>query len=131
MRGEVDPQLEAVDISALTTARHFFVQDPASGRHPLHIARTDEARIAETVTMTRGAVEHVGDGFDAAMWVVGEAADGSFDGIVESKVVKQQERIEQVANTRRDGATQLDARALDGVLWFDNLKDFSWVVHIV
>ena len=80
--------------------------------------------------MTRGAFEHISNGLDAAMWVVGKAADGPFDGIIEGEVVEEQEGVEQVADTRRDGATQLDARAFDGVLRFDNLRDFSWVVHI-
>src|SRR5688572_26375104 len=125
MRGEVDPQLEAVNISALTAARHFFVQDAASGRHPLHVAGADQACIAEAVTMTRGAFEHVGDGLDTAVWVVGKATDGSFDGIVEGEVVEEQEGIEQVADARCNGTTQLDARALDGILRFNNLRDSS------
>lgn len=80
--------------------------------------------------MVGGTFEHVGDRFDAAMRVVGEATDRTLDGIIKGKMIKQQERIEQVANTRRNGTAQLDARALDGVLRLDNLRDFSWVVHV-
>ena len=80
--------------------------------------------------MARGALKHVGDGFDAAVRVVGEAADGTFDGIVEGEVVKEQEGIEQVADARRNGTAQFDACAFDGVLRLDNFRDFSWIVDI-
>ena len=125
VRGQVDPQLEAIDVSARAAAGHFLVQDAATGTHPLHIAGTDQAGVAEAVAMTGGAFEHVGDGFDAAVRVVGEAADGTFDGIVEGEVVEEQKGIEQVADPRRNGAAKPHARAFNGVLRFDNLGDFS------
>ncbi len=56
--------------------------------------------------MVDGAFEHVGDGFNAAMRVRGEAAAGAFERIVESKMVEEQEWIVFVAGTRRDGALQ-------------------------
>jgi uncharacterized UPF0160 family protein len=80
--------------------------------------------------MTRGAFEHVCDGFDAAVRVVREAADRPFNRIVEGKMIEEQEGIEQVADTRRDGTAQLNARAFDRILRLDNLRDFSWVVHM-
>ena len=125
MGGEVDPELEAVDVSAGAAARHFLVQDAAAGTHPLHIAGTDEARVAKAVAVMRGALEHVGDGFDAAVRMVREAADGTFEGIVEGEMVEEQEGIELVADARRDGTAKPHARALDGVLRFDDLGDFS------
>ena len=79
--------------------------------------------------MVRCALEHVGDGFDAAMRVHGEAADGTFDGIVEGEVVEEQEGIELVADARRNGSAQFHARAFDGVLRFDDLGDGSKLVH--
>ena len=130
MRWQVDPELEAVDVAAGSATGHFFVEDAATGTHPLHIAGTNETRVAEAVTMTGGAFEHIGDGFNAAMRMIGETAQGTFDGIVEGEVVEEQEGIKLVANARRYGAKQTHARAFDGGLWFDNLGDGSWVVHV-
>ncbi len=51
VRGQVDPQLEAVDVPAGTAAGHFLVQDAAPGAHPLHVAGTDRALVAEAVAV--------------------------------------------------------------------------------
>jgi len=74
--------------------------------------------------------EHVGDGFDAAVRMVGEAAQGTFKLIGEGEVVEEQEGVGLVADARGDGAKQTHARAFDGGLWFDNLGDGSKVVHV-
>ena len=105
------------------------MQDAAPGTHPLHIARTDQALVAEAVAVGRGAFEHVGDGLDAAVRMVGKAADGSFQGIVEGEMVEEQEGVEFIADPRCNGAAQLHACAFNGDLRFDNLRDGSKVVH--
>ena len=79
--------------------------------------------------MTCRAFEHVGDSLDAAMWMIGKAADGTFEGIVEGEMVEEQEGVEFVADARRNGATQLDPCAFDGDLRFDHFFDSSKVVH--
>ncbi len=54
----------------------------------------------------------------------------TFERIVEGKMVEEQEGIEFVADPRRNRAAQLDARAFDGSLRFDNSGDSSKVVHV-
>ena len=129
-RGQVDPKLEAVDVSAFAAAGHFFMQDAASGTHPLHVAGTDEAFIAETVAVGSGAFEHVGDGFDAAVRMVGEAAQGALERVVEGEVIEEQKGVKLVAGFGRDGTQQTHARAFDGGLWFDGLGYNSKIVHV-
>lgn len=131
MRGQVDPKLEAVDVSACAATGHFFVEDAATGAHPLHVAGTDRAFVAEAVAVGGGAFEHIGDGFDAAMRMIREAAQRAFEGIVEGEVVEEQEWVEQVADLWTERTEQAYARTLDGDLWFDELRDFSWVIHVV
>ena len=117
--------MEAVDVSAWTAAGHFLVEDAATGAHPLHVAGTDSACVAEAIAVRGGAFEHVGDGFDAAMRMVGEAAQGTFERVVEGEVIEEQEGIGLVADARGYGAKQTHARAFDSGLWFDNLGDGS------
>ena len=75
--------------------------------------------------MGGGALEHVGDGFDAAMRMIREAAHWSFKRVVEGEVIEEQEGIGLVADARGYGAKQTHARTFDGGLWFDNLGDGS------
>lgn len=130
MRGQVDPELEAINVSAGTAAGHFFVEDAATRTHPLHIAGTYNAFVAEAVAVGGGALEHVGDCFDTAVRVHGEAADGTFERVVEGEVVEEQEGVELVAGFRRDRAEQTHARTFHGGLWFDDLGNSSDVVHV-
>lgn len=116
MPREIYPQLEAIYVAAGSAARHFFVQDTTPAGHPLHVARADQAGVAKAVTVVGGTLEHIRDGFYASMRVHGEAADGTFDGVVERKVIEEQEGIEFIAGTRRDGASQQNTGAFDNVL---------------
>jgi len=120
--------LEAGDKSAGSAAGHFLMQDAAPGAHPLHVAGTDDTGITETVAMGGGAIDHVGDGFDAAVRMGGEAADGTFERVIEGEVVEEQEGIVQVACPRTERTQEAYARAFDGGLWFDDLRDCSKVV---
>jgi len=125
VRWEVDPELEAIDVSTGSAAGHFFVHDAATGAHPLHVARTDGAFVADAVAVGGGAFEHVGDGFDATVRMVGEAAHGTFERVVEGEVVEEQEGVIKVAGLGAEGTKQTHARAFDGGLWFDCLGDGS------
>ena len=132
VRGQVDPELEAVDVSAGTAAGHFFVHDATTGTHPLHVAGTDETFVANAVAVGGGAFKHVGNGFDAAVRMIREAADGTFERVVEGKVIKKQKGVEKVARFWRYGTEQTHARAFNGSLWFDSLGDSSKVsIHVV
>jgi len=99
------------------------MENAAAGAHPLYIAGKDGAFVPKAVAVGGGAVEHVGDGFDTAMRMIREAAQGTFERIVEGEVVEEQEGIELVADARGYGAKQTHACAFDGGPWFDNLGD--------
>src|SRR5262245_11791702 len=80
--------------------------------------------------MSGGAFEHIGDGFDAAMGVIREAANWSLEWIVKGEMIEEQEGIVLVADLWSNGTAESDARAFDSVLWFNNLKDGSKLVHV-
>ena len=79
--------------------------------------------------MRGGTFEHVGDSLNPAVWMIGEAADRSLNGIIKGEVVEEQEGIELVTDPGRDRPAQLNACAFDGVLWLNDVGDFSEIVH--
>ena len=106
------------------------MQDAAPTGHPLHVTFADGARVTQAVAVADGAFEHIGNGLDAAMRIGGEPADGTFDGIVESEMVKQKERVKFIARMRTEGAPEQYARALDHQVGFDNFVEDLNVVAI-
>src|SRR5690348_856372 len=72
--GQVGPQLETVHAALCVTLRHFLVEDTAAGCHPLHVAGTKGALVAETVLVLHRSGKHIGDGLNAAMWVPRKAS---------------------------------------------------------
>jgi hypothetical protein len=69
------------------------VDDAAAGGHPLHAAVFQQAFVAGAVAVAHAAGEHVGDGLEAAVRVVGEAAD-VVAGLVGAEGVEHQEGVE-------------------------------------
>ena len=71
---------------------HFLMNDAAARRHPLDVTGPDGAGIAHTVAMVHLTAQHIGDGFNAAMGVPGEAF-GISCRIVITKIIQQQKWI--------------------------------------
>ena len=61
----------------------FLVDDPATGGHPLHVARADLAAGARGIAMGQPALVDDGDGLEPAMRVLADAARarGRLDGL--------------------------------------------------
>ena len=108
-----------------TTFGHLLMHDAAAARHPLHISGTDHARVTQTVPVARIALEHVRDGFDAAMRVRRKTDDGTLDGVIESEVIEKQERVHGVGTAWAKRAPQPYAGALDHEFRIDNGPDTS------
>jgi hypothetical protein len=105
--------------------RHFLMDDPAAGGHPLHVAARQRAAVAEAVAVIDLAGEHVGDGFDAAMGMPWEAGE-VLVGVVVAKIVEQQKRIELLWIAEPESALQFHAGAFEGRLWFQDFFDGSY-----
>ena len=71
-RGKVRPELEAVHPASRVALRHFLVEDAAASRHPLDIARTERAAVAEAVAVVDRPGKDIGDRLYAAMGMPGE-----------------------------------------------------------
>ena len=119
--GEVDPELEAGHAARLLLG-HFGVDDAAPGGHPLHAAGLEQADVADAVAVAHAPVEHDRHGLEAAVRVVGKAADVVARGIA-AEGVEHQERIEAALQRLRQHARQLDAGAVGGRLAADDALD--------
>jgi len=74
---QVDPELHHVQRTAgfgESLRVEFFVQDAGARRHPLHIARADGAAGAGGVAMLDLTLVDDGDGLEAAVWMLTDAA---------------------------------------------------------
>ncbi len=96
---QVGPELEAVHRALRVALGHLLVDDAAAGGHPLHVARGDDAAVAQAVAVLDVAAQDVGDGLDAAVGMPGEALEVVV-GLVRAEVVEQQERVVQLAGRR-------------------------------
>jgi hypothetical protein len=69
---QVDPQLEAMEQSASDNEpfrRLLDVQDASAGGHPLRVAVGDHPAPTVGIGVLEDAVDHVGDGLEAAVWM--------------------------------------------------------------
>src|SRR6266850_2506945 len=111
-RGQVGAELESVYAPVLVVLRHFLMQDAAASGHPLHVAGTEAAAIAEAVAVRHLAGQHVGDRFDPSMrvpWKAGEIVVR----VLVAKIVEEQKRIELGRIAKPERALQLDAGAFE------------------
>ena len=113
--GEVDPELEAGHAAFLLLG-HLGVDDAAPGGHPLHAAGLEQADVADAVAVPHAALEHDRHGLEAAVRVVGKAADVVARGVAAERV-EHQERIEALLQRLGQDARQLDAGAVATSAW--------------
>ena len=121
---EIGPELEAVHAAGLVAFGHFLVDDAAAGGHPLDVAGVDGAVVAHAVAVFDVAGEDVGDGFDAAMGVPGEAGEVVVGDVV-AEVVEEEEGVEVGGVAEAEGAAEVDAGAFEGGFGFDEAVDGS------
>ena len=118
LAGQVDPQLDAVEQPAADDqllGRRLDVEDAAAGGHPLGGAVGDDAAAAVGVLVLEGAVDHVGDGLEAAVGVpVG--APGLARRVVDlAHLVHVDERVEVGQVDAGEGPADREALALEAL----------------
>jgi len=87
------------------------MHDAACRRHPLDASRGDDARVAGAVPVPYAPGEHVRDGLEAAVRMIGEAGD-VFLRIVRAERVEQQERVQTALQIVGEDARQSHAGAV-------------------
>ncbi len=99
--------------AAVVAFGHLLVQDAAAGGHPLDVAGSHFALVAERVAVFDGAGEDVGDGLDAAMRMPGESGEVVV-GILIAEVVEEEKRVEFLGLAEAEGALEAHAGAFEG-----------------
>src|SRR5580704_15901352 len=99
------------------------MQNAAACRHPLHIAGSHLAPVAEAVAMLDRARKHIGNRFDAPMRMPGKSREVVCR-LVVAEIVQQEKRIEVLGFTEPKSALQLYASTFKGRFGLNNL--FHW-----
>src|SRR5262245_27113243 len=123
-RGQVRPELEPVHPPPGGAFRHFLMEEAAAGRHPLDVAGTQRAAIAEAVAVIHRPGQDIGDGLDSAVRMPRKSGAIVLRALV-AEIVEQQERIEVSGIAEAERPAQLHPRPLHGGLRFDNPLDGS------
>jgi hypothetical protein len=117
LRREVEPKLKALH-HAFRLFRDLGVDHAATGDHPLHTAVTQHSFVPRTVAVPHAARQHVGDGLEAAVGVIGEARDVILR-VVAAECVQHQERVQAALQVSREDARKAHTSAVRGGDSFD------------
>src|SRR5215469_5781442 len=116
--------MKAVHAALRIALRHLLMHDAAARGHPLHVAGSERAAIAETVAMLDRAREHRSDGLDAAMGMPRKTGEIILRPVI-AEIVKQQERIGLLGVAETEGTPQFHASAFDRRLGLHNAFDWT------
>ena len=100
---------------AFLLLRHLRVDDAAAGGHPLDAAGLEQADVADAVAVAHAPLEHDRHRLEAAVRMIGKAADVVARRIAAERI-EHQERIEPLLQGLRQHADELDAVAVRGGL---------------
>src|SRR6266849_827798 len=103
-RRQVHPDLDSVHSATFLAdvARgHFGMHDAGTRGHPLHVARAKHAAMAGRVLVLELALQHVSDGLEAAMRVIGRADRLAWAVIGRPHLVDKEEGIDCVQSRGR------------------------------
>jgi len=110
-------------LADLVALGHFLVNDSSARRHPLDVAWTDRAAVAQTVAVLDRTGQNVSNGLDAAVRVPGKAGEVILRNIV-AEVVEEKERVELGGVAEAERTAQVHARAFKGR--FGPNEPFNW-----
>ena len=97
---QVGPELEPVHPAVPIPLRHLLMQDPTASRHPLDIAGSEAAAVAETIAMLDTPRQYIGDRLDAPMRVPWKAGLIVLGGLA-PKVIEEEKGIEIIGESYR------------------------------
>jgi hypothetical protein len=110
--GQIEPELETLHQPGFLL-RQLGMDQAAAGGHPLRAARPEQAFVAGAVTVPHPSGNHVGDRFEAAMRMIGKAAEIVLRMLV-AEGIEHQEGIQPALQIRRQHPGQANARAVGG-----------------
>ena len=126
---QVHPELEAVEEAAAddqVLGRLLDVEDACAGRHPLRVAVGDASATAVRVGVLEDAVDHVGDGLEAAVRMPGRAL-GLTGGVLHLTHLVEMDEGVQVAQVHAgERASDGEPLALEGAGGARDALDRAW-----
>jgi hypothetical protein len=131
LRGQVHPELDAVEQAARVDQRVRWaldVQDARAGGHPLRRAILNHAAATDGVLVQEGAVDHVGDGLEAAVRVP-RCALGLAGPVVDlAHLVHVHERVEVGHVDAGEGPTNREPLAFETARRGGDGRDAAWSI---
>jgi len=107
---EIQPQLEPFH-QTIALLGQFGVNHATTRRHPLDSTWFKQAFIADAVAVPHAPGNHVSDGFETSMRVIGKACE-IIVRVVAAKCIQHQERIKSTLQRLREHTIELHARAI-------------------
>ena len=95
------------------------MDDATARRHPLDVARADDAAVPHAVAVFDGPRQNVSDRFDAAMRMPGKARQVVLRNVI-AEIIEEEKWIEVGRVAEAERAAQVDARPLDCRLRLEN-----------
>jgi hypothetical protein len=99
------------------------MDDPASRRHPLNVARADRSTVPHAVAVLDRSRQNVGDGLDSAVRVPRETRQVILRDVI-AEIVKKKEGVEIGSVAESERAAQMHAGAFNG--WLGLNKPLYW-----
>ena len=126
--GKVRPELESRHDPLLVTFWHLLMDDAASGGHPLHVTRRDDAAVPHAVAMLHLTLEDIGDRLDAPVGMPGKALEVVV-GIVRAEIVEEEERVKLGHLVVAKGPLKMHSCPLDRWLALPDFLNSPYCAH--
>ena len=101
-------------LAAELLVRALVVDHPATGAHPLDLARPHAADIAETVLVGLAAFQQQGQGLDARMRMRRRALGLARPNVDRAELVEEDERADRLVGVGRNGPAHFEPVAFEG-----------------
>jgi hypothetical protein len=105
------------------------MDDPTSGCHPLNVSAANHSRVPHRITVFDIARKHVRNGLDATVGMPRETGQ-EMARIIGTKIIQEQERIEERRLAEAERPFQMNPRPLYGRLALEYFTDLPYFIHL-
>ncbi len=106
--------MDVTTVAAHRLVRAFVVDHAAAGAHPLDLARTHGAGVAETVLVPLAAFQQQGQGLDTGVRVRRGALRFARPDVDRAELIEENEGADGLVGIRRNGPADFEPIAFEG-----------------